>query len=206
MNVLDWQKSRLVSLICCSFTILVALFILLNKSDKYAFPQNIALQEWESINTKKIITNEKQIEGRKYQRETNNNLDIEVYYIPNSTGDNSKIISQYLELDSDPENLTVKQNINIGFYGLFSEGNKAYLTTCIHAQGKIAFTNQQFAELVNHDLRTRLLPWLLGLSDLRDWSCLWVNMSISLEHITEEKASLLLQEQLYDLVSLMRFD
>ena len=206
MNVLNWQKSRLVSLICCSFTILVALLILSNKSDKYGFPQNIAWQEWESINTKKIRPNDEQIEGRKYQQETNHNLDMEVYYIPNSRGDNSKIISQYLELDSYPKNLTIKQNINIGSYGLFSEGNKAYLTTCVHAQGKIAFTNQQFAELVNHNLRSRLLPWILGLSELRDWDCLWINMSVSLDHITEEKAALFLQEQLYDLVSLMEFD
>ena len=208
MNLLDWRKLRLVILSCCSFTIVLALIFLLNKSksEKYNFSQNIAWRQGKLINTEKIKPNNKQIEGRRYQQETNHNLDIKIYYIPNSRGGNSKIIRQYLELDSDPENLTVKQNKNIGFYGLFSERNKAYLTTCIHSQGKTAFTDQQFAELANHDLRSRLLPWMLGFSDLRDWNCLWVNMSVSLNNITEEKASLLLQQQLLDLVSVVKFD
>ena len=204
MNILNWQKSRLVILSCCSFTILVALIFLFNKSDKYEFPKNIALQQWESINTEKITFHDKQIEGRKYQQEKNHNLDIEIYYIPSDRGENSRLIRQYLELESDPQNLTVKENKNIGSYGLFSEGNKTYLTTCIHSQGKTAFTSQQFAELANHNLNSRLFPWILGLSDLRDWSCLWVNMSVSLNNITEEKASLLLQQQLFDLVSIIK--
>ena len=204
MNAVNWQKSRLVVLSCCSFTILVTLIFLFNKSDKYAFPQNISLQQWESINTDKITFKGKHIKGRKYQQEKNHNLDIEIYYIPSGRGENSRLIRQYLELESEPQNITVKENKNIGSYGLFSEGNKTYLTTCIHSQGKTAFTSQQFAKLANHNLNSRFLPWILGLSDLRDWSCLWINMSVSLNNITEEKASLLLQQQLFDVVSIIK--
>lgn len=116
------------------------------------------------------------------------------------------MISQSLELESAPQNLTIRKNKNIGSYGLFSQGNKTYLTTCIHAQGKTAFTSEDFAKLSNYNLRSRLFPWILGLSDLRDWSCLWVKMSISIDNITEEKADELLQQRLLDLVSMMKFN
>ena len=143
-------------------------------------------------------------------QDKNHNLDINIYHIPNyitnDSEDNSKLIRQYLELESEPKNIIVKKDRNIGSYGLFSEGNKTYLTTCIHSQGKTAFTYQQFAELANHNLHRRLLPWILGLSDLRNWNCLWVNISLSLQDITEDQASLLLQQKLFDLVSLIKFN
>lgn len=200
MNIINWQRYRLITLSCCSFTILLSLVFLLKKSDKDAFPQNNVWQQWQSINTENIKSNNQHIEGRKYQQENNHNLNIEVYYIPSSTGSNPGLIQKYFKLDSNPQNLTVKENNNIGSYGLFAEGKKAYLTTCIHTQGKTAFTSQQFAELANHNIRSRLLPWILGFADLRDWNCLWVNMSVSLDNITEEKARSLLQQQLFDLV------
>ncbi len=51
-----------------------------------------------------------------------------------------------------------------------------------------------------------MLPWILGLSDLRDWNCLWVNISLSLHNITKDKTLLLLQQKLFDLVSLIKFN
>ena len=96
MKILNWQQSRLIILGCCSFTILVALMLLFNKSDKYAFPQNIALEKWELMNNGKIKFNNKQIEGIKYQQDKNHNLDINIYHIPNyitnDSEDNSKLI------------------------------------------------------------------------------------------------------------------
>ena len=206
MKLPDWKKSRLLMLCCCNFAIVVGLVFLFNKSKPDSFPQNIALQEWELINTQKISYKEQSLEGRKYQQTENHNLEIEIYYIPNYLLGNSRLIRQYLELESAPQDLSIREDNNIGSYGLFSEGHKIYLTTCLHIQGKTAFTSQQFAQLANHNLHSRLLPWIFGLSDLRNWSCLWVNMSISLDNISEEKASFLLEKRLFDLVSIIKFD
>ena len=65
-------------------------------------------------------------------QDKNHNLDINIYYILNDSEDNSKLICQYLKLESEPKNIIVKKDRNIGSYGLFSEGNKTYLNTCIH--------------------------------------------------------------------------
>lgn len=204
MNFLDWQKSRLVILRCCSFTILVALILLLTKNNKYSFPQEEISQKWELIKTEKI--NGEDLEGRKYQSGKKHNLVIEIYHIPNNKRGNLDIVNKYLEIESGLKSFTMLEGENIGHYGLFSEGNKTYLTTCIHSQGKIAFTYQQFAQLANYKLSDRLLPWIFGLSDLRDWSCLWVNMSMSLDNITPEEAAILLEKQLFDLISQMKFN
>jgi len=202
MNFLDWQKSRLVILRCCSFTILVALIFLLTKNNKYSFPLEQISQKWELIKTEKI--NGGDLEGRKYQPGTNHNLVIEIYHIPNNKIGNLGIINKYLELKSDLKNFTILESKNIGHYGVFSEGNKTYLTTCIHSHGKMAFTYQQFAQLANYKLSDRLLPWIFGLSDLRDWSCLWVNMSMSLDNITPKEATHMLEKQLFDLIAQMK--
>ena len=206
MNLLDWQKSRLIILRYCSLTILVALVFLCTKSDKYIFPQAQALKQRGIVEPTKILAQNNSLEGRRLQKAEEHNLAIEIYHIPINNLGNQKLIDQYLDLNLGSSNLTIRENENIGSYGLFSSGNKIYLTTCIHSQGKIAFTHQQFAKLANHKLKHRLLPWIFGLSDLRDWSCLWVNMSVSLDNINQEEASLLLQQQLFDLASLMKFD
>ena len=204
MKLLYWKQTRILLLGCCNFTIILALVFLFNKSGEYSFPQNVAWQKWAAVRTQKIRYQNQPLEGRKYQQKGNHNLDIEIYYMPNHLTGNLTLILQYLELESAPKNLTVREQKNIGSYGLFSEDNKSYLTTCIHTQGETAFTSQQFAQLANDNLDSRLLPWILGLSDLRDWSCLWVKMSMSLDNVTPEKASFLLQQELFDLVSLMQ--
>ncbi|ELS05528.1 hypothetical protein Xen7305DRAFT_00052740 [Xenococcus sp. PCC 7305] len=206
MNLLYWQKLRLIILVCCNFTVLVALIFLVAKPEKNRLSQTIAGKEWELIKNNNILVNERQIIGRKYQEEKNHDLTIEIYYIPNNLVGTSEILEQYLDFEPKLETLTVRENNKIGHYGLFSEGNRAYLTTCLHSRGKTAFTSQQFAQLVNHNLRDRLFPWILGFSDLRDWSCFWVKMSISLDNLTEEEAVFALQQNLFDLVPTMKLD
>lgn len=205
MNPKYWQTTRLLILGCCSLGILLTLGIkLLAKPNIYKFPEHLAFNQWESISTDKINSNGQNLnfQGKRYQlEESGNNLTVEVYYLPNHFQGNEKLIQKYRELESEPENITVIENSSIGHFGLFTEEGKTHLNTCIHPQGKTAFSQQQVAHLANQNLNSRLLPWFLGLSDLRDWRCFWVNMSISLENITEEEAASILQKRLIVLVS-----
>ncbi|MDJ0531689.1 MAG: cyanoexosortase A system-associated protein [Xenococcaceae cyanobacterium MO_207.B15] len=203
MNDKYWQEARLLILGCCSLGIFLTLGIkLLAKPSVYKFPENLTLDKWESISTDKIKYYGENLQGKRYQPESSaNRITVEVYYIPNNSQGNKSLIQQYRELESYPENIAIIKDNNLGYYGLFTEDNHTSLTSCIHPQGKTAFTSQQFANLANQNLKSNLLPWILGVSDLRDWSCFWVNMSVSLENITEEKAYTILQKQLLTLVS-----
>lgn len=203
MNYKHWHKARLLILSCCSLGILLTLGIkLLAQSSLYTFPDKFTSEQWESITTKKLKYAHENIQGKRYiQKKSTNNLVVEVFYFPNNNQDNQELIKQYLELKSPPKNLTIIENKNFGNFGLFTQEQKTILTTCIHPQGKTAFTSQQLTNLANQNLKQRLLPWFLGLSDLRDWRCFWVNMSVSLEHLTEEEAASILQTQLETLVA-----
>jgi cyanosortase A-associated protein len=204
MNHKTWQKARLLVLSCCSLSIFLTLGIKLLANptvDNYQFPENLALNEWESIDTSNIKYYDENLQGKRYQSEASNNFTVEVYYIPNNRRGNEGLISQYRKLESVPENITIIENKQLGHYGLFTKNNQVNLNTCIHSQGKTAFTAQQFDNLVNQNLKSRLLPWILGVSDLRTWDCFWVNMSVPLTHITEEEAYIILQIELATLVA-----
>lgn len=202
MNRQDWYQARLLILGCCSLSIFFTLgFKLLAKPSVNKFPTNQILTEWESITTNKIKYYGDRVEGkRQTSKNLANHLVVEVYYLPNSNGNNQELIQQYWELKSLPK-IKMIENKNFGAYGLFVRDRKTILNTCINPQGKTAFTFEQFTHLSNQNMRQRLLPWFLGLSDLRDWRCYWVNMSVSGDRLTEAEAASILQKQLLTLIS-----
>ena len=195
--------TRVLILRCCSLGILIVLGMkLLVESSAYQFPKNSALDKLELSKTFKSNYYGAIIQGRGYKsKESENNLTVEVYYIPNNIGGNKQLIKEYQKSKSLPENITILENTKIGYYGLFTENNEIHLNTCIHPEGKTAFTRPQFANIANKNLKSRLLPWILGFSELRDWRCFWVNMSLSLDNISQEEASDILQRQLLNLVA-----
>lgn len=201
----NWQKHRIIILGGYSFAILLSVLFILIKTNQSKFPKSIALDYWEAVKTDKFNYEHKLTEGRRYQ-EKKHNLAMEVYFIPVSQGENLTLINQYLELQIKPKEIALKSDNKIGSYGLLNKNNRTYLSTCIHSKGKTAFTSQQFSKLANDNLSSRILPWFLGLSDLRDWGCLWVNMSISLDNITPKEAAKLLEQKLFTLLNEAKLD
>ena len=203
MNPKYWQQARLIILGCCSLGIFLTLGIkLLATSSVSQFPKNLTSHKWESIKTDSSKYQGVIEQGKRYQRGiSDNNLTVEVYYIPNTIKGKGEIIRKYQVSESLPENITMIENSEIGYYGLFTKGNNTNLATCVHPEGKTAFTFQQITNLAHQNIKTRFLPWIFGISDLRDWRCFWVNMSMSLNNITEQEAHDILQAELKTIVS-----
>lgn len=119
------------------------------------------------------------IAGKHYRyRQDDKLLDIEMRYFANTNGDlKSFITSQTGELSS------VLKNSKVGFYSLYADRDKAYLSACINPRGVSTVTSDRFnRNLMIHDTRlNNILPWLLGRSEFRDKRCLWAHLSMPLE-------------------------
>lgn len=123
-------------------------------------------------------------------------LDIEMRYLNNTNGDlKSFINSQTGKL------LPTLKDSDRGFYSIYSDENKAYLSACINSRGGSTVTNDQFnRDRLIYDVRlNRILPWLLGQAELKDRRCLWAHLSIPLE-------SKAFQEKTYQTLKIAWFD
>ncbi|WP_036477310.1 hypothetical protein [Myxosarcina sp. GI1] len=222
MNIKYWQLARTVVLGCCSLGVAFAIGInLFVKDFKNEFVPPLVFKEWKEIEPK-FINNlfpyrNRNIQGwRDYapltatgdRKRTDNSLVTEVYYVPNYTQGNEKLIQRYRGIAKDMSDktdtvdnssrITVVEN-KLGTYGLSTHDEKMYLNTCMYSQGQTAFSKSQIIALANENMSRRLLPWIFGLEDLRDWDCFWVNISVSLVDINETKAASLLETRLREL-------
>ena len=205
MNALSWSKSRLLLLKFCSVALVATVFYIFLKPQQNVLHNLYISNQWEAISDHEIETIDLGNEGKKYKDKKNYNLELEVFVIPILRGDVWVLIKSYLGFSLTSQDLTVVKDKKIGSYGLFTKNNSTYLSTCIHPQGKAAFNSKEFTKLVNYNLRDRIIPWVLGLSDLRDWRCFWVNMSVDLEDINEQEATKILQERLAHIISQSKF-
>ena len=195
MMNLNWQRSRLVILGGYSLVILAALILVLTKPSTDRLTQDLALSSWTEIERDKLGYEHQLTEGRKLSQEQHN-LETEIYFIPTSRGETLSLIEQYWSTKLKLEDIAVKSDSQIGSYGLLTKDNRTYLNTCIHSSGTTAFTSGQFSQLANANLSSRLLPWIFGFVDLRDWDCFWVNMSVSMNNLTEKEAHQFLKHRL----------
>ena len=205
MNQLIWDKSRLVLLKFCTFAFAATLLYIFTKTDKEPFADLAVLEQWDSIKTNLIKFYDDDVRGKQQIDRSNHNLKTEVFLMPSFDGNIYRLIKSYLKFDLQPKDITVVEDKQVGSYGLFERDNTAYLSTCIHPQGKTVFNGQQLTELVNKNLRGRTISWIFGLSDFRDWRCFWVSMSVELKDISDREATTLLQNELHSIVSKNKF-
>lgn len=157
-----------------------------------AFPSSVPLQEWQPLPSYPLVNSATDrvnyLSGRHYRYIQNSlPLDIEMRYIVDTDGEVKNLLKNY---DSISASLVLRQKDGLGFYGLFTHQEKAYLSACINPYGVSTFTERQFKQ--NHNAYAlqfnRLLPWLLGQGNLKDERCLWTNLSIPLNSSTSEVA------------------
>ena len=151
---------------------------------KILLPITLNLQGWQLEVSEPIQEQQPEFQsGQRYRYLKNGSgIDIEIRHIVNTKGN----IKDYLKL-YESMNLshvpTIRQSEKFGFYGVFIEDNRSYLSACINPRGKSTFTGVQFAHNRNTLDMTpdRIFPWLLGQAELRDDRCLWVIFSMPTE-------------------------
>ncbi|MDJ1184683.1 cyanoexosortase A system-associated protein [Roseofilum casamattae] len=163
------------------------------KQEDIVFPATvISLSGWNYRGSDGL--HDPDLEGKVYRyRQGDRVLEIEMRQITYADGNIDNYLQKYHNIKPL---LTVKQEPEVGFYSLFVDSEKAYLSSCINLHGESTVTAEQFAHNRNtDDLQLhRILSWLLGQSDLRDWRCLWVNLSIPLDNYSQEETYLRLEQ------------
>lgn len=175
----------------------------LGKRIQFDFPSQIPLPGWQ-LTESNLINNKSQdnyqyVSGKFYKYQHNQyTIDIEMRYLVHTNGSVPDLIKIYTFIEPSPNliSLNTSKIKNVGFHNLFVSQGRAYLNACINPRGGSTVTNQQFAEnRRNYDLKfSRLLPWLIGKENLRDWRCLWVNMSVPLDNSSPQEAYRILEK------------
>ncbi len=150
-------------------------------------PETVPLAGWKiapsnipKFNLKSFL----KIPEQRYKYIQNNiQLHIEMRYL--SQGDVERNIEKYQLPPGFP---LIHQQEQVGFYALFTDQERAYLSACINPKGISTLTRKQYRQ--NHSINTiewnRLIPWFIGQKQLRQRGCLWANLSISLEENSPE--------------------
>ncbi|ERT08164.1 cyanosortase-associated family protein [Lyngbya aestuarii BL J] len=158
-------------------------------------PEKVPLSEWNSTSYTLEKPEEESLfktPDQRYQYIQNDlTLNIEMRYLPG--GNVERLVEKYQLSPSFP---LVRQQENLGFYGLFVAEKRAYLSACINPKGISTFTRKQYSQ--NHSIYTlewnRFIPWFLGQKQLRQRGCLWANLSIPLEDNSPEAAYQVLEK------------
>ncbi|MCC0179665.1 hypothetical protein I4641_22185 [Waterburya agarophytonicola K14] len=200
MNQSNLQRTRLIILAGYSVATLAALLFVLTKSQGDKLFNFVVFNNWSAIQTDQLRYEGESIPGRRYQEPETHDLAVEIYSIDNSKGETLNFLNRYEHLKLERKDIAIASDSQIGSYGLLTRNNRTQLNTCIHSSGTTAFTTQQFGELANANLGSRMLPWIFGFTDLRDWDCWWVNMSVSLNNLSEPEAQQFLKQRLFVLL------
>ncbi|QIR39499.1 cyanoexosortase A system-associated protein [Tolypothrix sp. PCC 7910] len=202
-----WKQTRIPFL---AFTFIIgalvtAKVILRSNLDKskihtFTFPEKVSLPQGQASLIAPIETSSKKqkhpelFAQSQYQYIKNNlPVDIEMRYLKNLyNADVNFLIQNYTFSTSSA---TVHQKEGIGYYGLGIEQQKAYLSACINPRGGSTFTHAQYRN--NRYFKDisfeRLLPLLKGEEPLLDKRCLWVYISIPVQHSSPDASYKILE-------------
>ncbi len=158
----------------------------------YNFPTTVPLPQWQLLDSTllKITDDPNFVASRRYRYQQDRSaLNIDMHYIIHSSGDVKDFIKKHISSEKITTPLLIKQKQEVGFYTLFTHQEKAYLSSCINPRGGSTVTFDQYRQNRNtYDVQPgRILLWLLGLKELRDWRCLWSVLSIPVETSTPEE-------------------
>ncbi|MEH1902389.1 MAG: cyanoexosortase A system-associated protein [Nostoc sp.] len=178
-----------------------------HKVSNFIFPANVLLTDGKILESQLLIDKVVQesrkydavIAGRRYRYRYNSiPLDIEMRYVVGTLGDVEGLIKNNTTINLPPGKAfqTVHQQLGIGYYGLFTYQNKAYLSSCINPQGDSTVTTGQFLHNRHiYNIRlNRFLPWLLGEESFLDRRCLWAHLSITVNNADYQSAYKLLEK------------
>jgi cyanosortase A-associated protein len=196
-QVYKYQKSRFKLLknikifcliIACTsvfFAISICLFNSnLKTHSKLQLPSQISLANWQLKESKilniSLDNDATSAQQYLYISSPRNILRIDAIYT-NGTVSISKSL-EMIGVKSSNNNLSMRYLEKVGYYALFSDQERAYLSSCINSLGMTTVTEEQFINNRPLEITWRhISAYLMGTSDLFDDRCLFTTISIPIE-------------------------
>lgn len=165
----------------------------------FSFPQRIELPAWQLISSKSFnIGKNSEVSNRGKERvksaqnytyiKNGDRLNINVRYIVGTRGDVYEYFYIYTDIpyrvvNRKNKTKNMKYREEIGYYLLFNDGKRAYLSSCTNPDRENNVTQAQFSQNLNDiDWQSEIwLNWLLGKSVIRDRRCLWTYLSMPID-------------------------
>ena len=146
-------------------------------------PDKLPLNQWQQTQVTSVRDSEsdKNFKTFNYINKTEP-IELQIRYILNGKAYDDK---PFIEATNPKLDLNKLQKIYspvVGYFTLYDDGNKAYLTSCINPRGSGTIDFAQFMQnRYKYDFSSdRILPWLFGQNVLRDDRCLWTQLSVPL--------------------------
>ena len=164
------------------------------------FPSQITLAGWDQQNSLPLVNHpERKFQqdglrsGQQYQyRQQENQVTVALRFSSPTVGRIEKYIKQTYEpgFEKAYQQGSTKYLPNLGHYRLFTNQDKAYLSTCLTPSGESTVDFQSYVKKANRKIFEweSLIPRLLGQQSLRERRCLWVNLSTSLNNQSPENS------------------
>lgn len=158
----------------------------------FVFPTTVPLPQWQLLDSVplKITDDPTFLASRRYRYQQNRiSLNIDMHYIIHSSGDVKDFLKKHIFSQKAATSLVIRQKSGVGFHALFTYQGNAFLSSCINPRGGSTVTFDQFRQNRNtYDMQPgRLLLWLLGLKELRDFRCMWNVLSVPLKTAKPEE-------------------
>ncbi len=155
---------------------------------KFQFPNQISLTNWQFRssnnldNVLKSASKNNAIAAKKYfyVSSTKDTLQIDALYIDGIVSLPKSL--EILGLKYSSNSLNIRYLKSVGYYALFVDQERAYLSACINPYGDTTVTEDQFINNRYNTTSNRIGSYLLGVTNLRDHRCLFTTISMPLEN------------------------
>ncbi len=171
----------------------------------FDFPPRIPLNAWQQTHSQPLANNQAKNEeqGEKIESsrsygysQDGKNLTVEMRYLVGTQGNVDSYIENYTDIPAAVlQGNKVKQSQELGYYRLFSYGDRIYLSSCISPRSPSNVTHKQFSEnRYRHDLNLPvILDWLRGKASIRDRRCLWTHISTKIDRANPQETYKILE-------------
>ncbi|HEY9770402.1 MAG TPA: cyanoexosortase A system-associated protein [Coleofasciculaceae cyanobacterium] len=158
----------------------------------FKFPESLSLNSATAIAVKSNLTKPKAktlsteiIKSRKKYKYVldKQEIDLDLNYLVGTRGDVETYLQSYTSLPASIIRAkTVKHKKETGFYTVFSDRDRVYLSSCISPRSPSSVTQRQFSQhRYQNDFQFQVgLDWLKGKESIRDRRCLWVHLSTAI--------------------------
>ncbi|BBC25492.1 cyanoexosortase A system-associated protein [Pseudanabaena sp. ABRG5-3] len=153
-------------------------------SSKLQLPSQISLTDWqfkESKNLNILLENDAtSAQQYLYISSAQNVLKVDALYTNGMVSIPKSL--EMIGIKYSNNNLIMRYLDKVGYYALFSDQERAYLSSCINSRGMTTVTEEQFIN--NRPLEitwSHISAYLMGTSDLFDDRCLFTTISIPIE-------------------------